>query len=189
MVEIELKFQIKRNQIEKIIKELQKKGFSLVFPRTYEKTVMYDNPKKLMQITDGRIRLRISENLCHLSYKKPLTRDRIKKEEEYEVEVSDFKTAEKILQKMEFLPVSSYERYRTKLEEKTNKIQVTIDEYPFATFLEIEGQEEKIKSLALDLGFSLDDNLTDSCDTLFQKWRRKQGLGFKPHILFTDYDK
>ena len=87
---------------------------------------------------------------------------------------------------MEFTPTTSYERYRTTL---TNKVKATIDEYPFTTFLEIEGDEDEIKRVAGELKLDLKDNLTDPCDTLFQKWRKKMGLDFKPHMLFDDYDK
>lgn len=186
-VEIELKFLIRLDDIKKITAFLKKKGFRITQKRTYEKTVMYDNPQQLMRATDGRIRIRIIGKSCEFSYKKPLTRKGIKKEEEYEVVVSDFSKLEKILEKMDFKPVSSYERYRTRLEK--DHIEVTIDEYPFALFVEIEGEEEKIKKLAQELGFSLENNLTDSCDTLFQKWRSKKGLPFKPHMRFEDYDQ
>jgi adenylate cyclase class 2 len=187
MLEIELKFQIKSEEIKKIIKLLKQVGFSVTEKRTYEKTVMYDNLQQIMQITDGRIRLRASGKKYKLSYKKPITRKGIKKEIEYEVVVSDFTTAEKILEMMEFKPMTSYERYRTTLER--NHIEVTIDEYPFASFIEIEGEEKEIMELAALLGFLPENNLTESCDTLFQRWRKEKGLSFKPHMLFKDYDK
>ncbi len=148
---------------------------------------MYDNPQQLMKITDGRVRVRITGRKCEFSYKKPITRDGIKKEEEFEVLVSNPFILEKILERMEFKPASSYERYRTEL--KKGDIKVTIDEYPFSSYLEIEGREEEIKKIAKKLGFSLKDNLTDSCDTLFQKWRQERGLPFRPHMRFEDYDR
>lgn len=109
-----------------------------------------------------------------------------KTEIEYEVDVSDFDTTEKILEMMEFTPTTSYERYRTVL---VGAVKITIDEYPFSSFIEIEGEKKNIKKVALHLGFDLKDNLIDPCDTLFQKWRAKRGLSFKPHMMFEDYDK
>jgi len=187
MVEIELKFQIKPKDAQKIIKLLKKAGYLVTQERTYEKTVMYDNPQRIMQKTDGRVRLRVSGKRSELSYKKPLTRDGVKKEIEYEAVVLNPDAIEKILEMMEFNPTTSYERYRTAL--KKDHIKVTVDEYPFANFIEIEGEEKEIKNLAKKLGFSLRDNLTDSCDTLFQRWRKGKGLPFKPHMLFKDHDK
>lgn len=189
MIEIELKFEIKRKDIKRLFSLLQKMDYLVVAKRAYEKTVMYDNHGGLMQITDGRVRLCLGGEECKLSYKKPISRDSIKKEIEYEIEVSDFETTEKILEELGFLPVSSYERYRTLFKSAAGDTKVTIDEYPFASFLEIEGKEEEIKKLASALNLSLGSSLSDPCDTLFQKWRAKRGLSFKPHMMFKDYDK
>lgn len=188
MEEIELKFTIPKNKIASLIKTLKRKNF-IPKGRVYEKTVMYDNPQSLMKTTDGRMRLRISGKKCEFSYKKPITREGIKKELEYETEISNFDQAQKILEMMEFTPTTSYERYRTILKSKNNQIKITIDEFPFENFIEIEGKEGKIKKIAQELSFPIEENLTDSCDTLFQKWRKERGLGFKPNMQFSDYDK
>lgn len=187
MTEIELKFEIRKEDIKRLSSLLQKMGYLVAVRRVLEKTVMYDNPEGLMQTTNGRIRLRISGKRCELSYKKPITRDGIKKEIEYEVEVSDFAQAENILNMLGFLPTTNYERFRTTL--KKEGVKVTFDEYPFACFLEIEGKETKIKELAISFDFNLKGNLTEPCDTLFQRWRKERGLPFKPHMLFKDYNK
>lgn len=188
MIEIELKFEIERKEIENLLIRLQKYKFSFVGDRTYEKTVMFDNKEQVMQKTDGRIRLRSSGDSAELCYKKPLTREGIKKEIEHEVVVSNFEITEKILNEMGFYPTTSYERYRILLIDH-NKTKVMVDEYPFATFLEIEGAENNIIKIGSKLGLKLNKNLTDACDTLFQKWREARGLPFKPHMRFEDYDK
>lgn len=185
MIEIELKFEIE--DVEKVAQGLKGLGFASKRERTYEKTVMYDNPAGLMQITDGRVRVRQSGNRVEFSYKIPITRDGIKRELEHEVVVSDFSELEKILEKMEFTPTTSYERYRTELEK--DGVKATIDEFPFAKFLELEGPEDQIKAAAEGLGFAMKDNLTDSCDTLFTKWRQEQGLNPVPHMRFDDYQR
>lgn len=189
MIEIELKFQIDKKDTQKIIESLKSLGYVLEMPRVYEKTVMYDNPQRIMQTTNGRIRLRASGKKYELCYKKPIAHNGVKTEIEHEVKVSDFDTTKKILEMMEFTPATSYERYRTVLVSADGAVKITIDEYPFSSFMEIEGGEENIKKIALDLGFDFKDNLTDPCDTLFQKWRKERGLPFKPHMLFKDYDK
>jgi predicted adenylyl cyclase CyaB len=112
-IEIELKFEINKNEIESLNKRLKELGFVLL-KRVYELNVMYDNPSHIMQITDGRIRLRKSGEDTILTYKKPLSRKGIKKEIEYETKVSDFDIMEKIFGMMEFTKTTSYERYRTK---------------------------------------------------------------------------
>ena len=186
MTEIELKYEVHYNTMEKVLDKAKKLGFD-IGKRLYEKTVMYDNPAGLMQVTDGRVRLRQTGDEVELSYKKPITRNGIKEEIEHETKVGNFKIIEKILKKMEFFGVSSYERYRTTI--KDGKVKVTLDEFPFANFIEIEGNKKNILETSKKLGLDKINNITQSCDSLFQEWRAKKGLSFKPHMLFKDYDK
>lgn len=188
MIEIEFKFEVDKKEIDKVLKKLKMTGY-LFGKKVYEKTVMYDNPAQIMQVTDGRVRIRQTGRSTEFSYKKPLTRKGIKREIEHEVTVSDFDTTQKILEMLEFRPVSSYERYRTTILSPQKDIKVTVDEFPFANYLEIEGDEKKIRKLVRILGFSLNKNITKSCDSLFQEWRSSRGLPFRPHLLFSDFNK
>ncbi len=181
-IEIELKFEINKDNIDSFSKKLQQLGFALE-RRVKEISVMYDNPSQIMQITDGRIRLRQSGKDAILTYKKPLSRRKIKKEIEYEVKVSDFKTTEKILEMMEFTKTTSYERYRTYFNK--NDIEVMIDEFPYGVFIEIEGDEKNIIKISTNLDFEMKDNLTDSCDTIYTKRCINKGIEPSKHILFN----
>jgi len=183
MIEIELKYAIEDPEI--IAKKLSSLKANIEKKRTHELSIMYDNPQELMQKTDGRIRARKSGENIEFCYKKPITREGIKKEIEYEVTVSNFEMLEKIINEMGFFEVSSYERYRTTY--KINNSKITIDEYPFANYIEIEGDEKEITDIATSL--HLKKNLTDSCDTLFNKWRHKRGLEQTNHMKFSNFDK
>lgn len=185
MVEVEYKFST--TDAEKVESQLLRLGAQLTKSRTYELSVMYDNSSGLMQETDGRIRVRQSGETVEFCYKKPITRVGVKQEIEHQVEVSDRDQLVKILEAMEFRPTTSYERYRTEYDYK--KTKVTIDEYPFEIFVEIEGDQDAIEEVATGLGFDLSANLTESCDTLFTKWRSERGLGFASHMTFENYDK
>ena len=159
--------------------------------RQYQSNVMFDNASQLMQKTNGRIRLRTLGKTGQkvLTYKKPLpSKNGAKQETEYEIKFADKnKQIENILREMEFVPTTSYERYQSKW--KLNDIQITLDEYPFANFLEIEGELQKIQKIAIQLGFTLQDGLTKPADTLFQQWRKNKNLPFKSHMQFDDFDK
>lgn len=183
MIEIEYKFPV--DDLKKIHNTIVSNGYKIAKDRRYEISIMYDNESGLMQKTNGRIRLRKSGDEAEFCYKKPISDKNIKKEIEYEVEVSDFDTLKKIISEMQFFESSSYERYRT--EYRKGEVKVTIDEYPFGSYVEIEGEENKILEEAKDLGFDLSENQTEPCDTLFLKWRKAHGLGFKPHMRFEDY--
>ncbi len=88
---------------------------------------------------------------------------------------------------MGFHRTTSYEKYRTSFNY--NGVKIEVDEYPFATFVEIEGKEDIVKKTAIDIGFDLSKSLIKPCDTLFTEWRAKKGLSMKLHMLFGDYDK
>lgn len=186
-VEIEYKFVLQKPEAD-FINDLQNLGYT-VGEKKYEKTVMYDNVDQLMQVTDGRIRLRKSGDKYSLSYKKPLPKKEgePKREIEYETIVGDFDTIDKIFETIGVKPSSSYEKYRTKIEE--DGVQITIDQYPFQTFIEIEGEENKIKNIAQKLKFNLEEHIHLPADTLFNLWRKSKGLAETMHMSFDNYNK
>lgn len=140
-----------------------------------------------MQETNGRVRLRQKGEIVTLSYKLPLPSNTVKKEIEWETRVDSWEIAENLLKAMGFKETTSYEKYRTSFEYEGVKLEV--DEYPFSNFLEIEGEEEAVKNVALSLGFDLSRSLTKACDTLFTEWRAAKSLPMKPHMRFEDYDR
>lgn len=180
-IETELKFSLNEPPKEFL------KRFANPGKRVYQKTVMFDNDKGLMQKTNGRIRLRKDDERATLSYKLPLPSEITKKEIEWETKVDSWEVAENLLKAMGFNEVTSYEKYRTSFDYKGVRLEV--DEYPFANFLEIEGEEDVVKKIALELGFDLGQALTKACDTLFTEWRAKKDLPMTPHMKFENYDK
>ena len=187
-IELEYKFWVKDKK--SLIKILDSRA-NAKKPRQYQSNVMFDNPAGIMQATDGRIRVRTLGDSGDktLTYKKPLPpQNGAKREIEYEIKFHDpDRQIEKILEAMEFRPTTSYERFQTRWE--VNGVHVTLDEYPFADIIEIEGEKKAIEQLAQKLGFSIKQGLTKPIDTLFQEWRKERGLTFKPHMKFDDFNK
>lgn len=178
-VEIEYKFLV--TDREKLISILQSLG-KLVLPRQYQRDVMYDNPASLMHKTNGTIRV------CTLGETGNKKFAYKKHEIEHDVPVADEDNKlEKILEVMQFKPVSSYERYRTQWRIK--KTHVVIDEYPFAMFVQIKGKLKDCKRIVDEFDLNISSALTKPADTLFQEWRSKHNLPFKPHMSFLDFDK
>lgn len=159
--------------------------------REYQSNVMFDNLQETMQNTNGRIRVRKIgiKGKKELTYKKPLSsKNGAKREIEYEIEFSDSNTQiENILYEMCFMPKSSYELYRT--EWRIRNVQVTLDEYPYGNYIEIEGNEEEIQIVAKELNYDVSKGITKPTDTLFQEWRKERGLPVKLHMRFDDFDK
>ena len=181
--ETELKFEI--NNYSELVSKLLK--LSKLSSSAYEITVMYDENKKLFD-KDARLRLRRKIDLAtnkeetEISYKKPLTREGIKIEEEYETCVSNFEEMENIITNIGFARVSSYERIRDTFKKGTTKI--TIDSFPFGNYLEIEGDISEIQHLANELNFDMKKNITKSCDDIYAEICVAEGLNVSDHILF-----
>ena len=187
MIEIELKYQITAEKLEELKEQILSLGFTIAFARVYEKNVLYDNPQNLMQISDGRIRLRQTGDKTEFCYKKPIKDDSgIKKEIEHQVNTSSFAITETILKMIEFKPNYAYERFRTKYTN--GEVEIVLDEFPFANFVEIEGAEDKILAVGERLGLDFKDNINDSCDNLFASWRKEQGLEPTNMMTFDTFD-
>jgi len=188
MIEKEYKFQIdNKHQIESRLREMGAVGGE----RVHELTVMYDNPDKIMEKKDGRLRIRTrkckGKEEIQISYKKPLSRAGIKQEIEYQTVVGNKEMMERIIDEMGFFPVSSYERYRTEYHIGNGKesIEISIDELPFGNYIEIEGNNiDAMRNVATRLGLNLDEHIENSYDGIFNDLERKEGKIPTPHIRF-----
>ena len=185
--EIELKFEIENyNRLVKNL--LEKTNF---INSSYELTVMYDQGKKLFE-RDARLRLRkiidifSNKEKAEFSYKKPKTREGIKIEEEYESQIGDFSEVEKILENIGFSKISSYERIRDTFMQ--GGVKITIDSFPFGDYIEFEGEIEKIKKLANDFGFNMNNNITKSCDDIYADICISKNKEVGNHIFFENRD-
>lgn len=186
LIEIELKFELNLDEVRRI----KNNPKITTLKECYQQTVMFDNADRLMEYTDGRIRLRQHGNKITLSYKRPLPDDgNHKKEVELETEVGNFEVMTHILRMMGYSPTTSYEKYTTHLKFKNLDSELEIQKYPFATFLEIEGEKEEIEKIAKKLGLDIKTALKKPVDTLFCEWREKRRLPDKNHIRFSDYDR
>ena len=183
--------------------------------RFYESTVMYDNPNKKLSFyrkeIDGRLRLRTSifvgkksiqdapkglhkKSKLYISWKRRIPGGRgqgmTNTEEESECYiVPDQTTAQEatyIFEKVLQCPrVSSYERYRSFYIK--SGVQITVDEFPFGIMLEIEGGSDLvILKIVKQLGFSIEESSSLSCDDMYHALCKQQGKKIYADILFKN---
>lgn len=162
-----------------------------VLPKVFEKMTMLDSQDKRLFSDDARLRYKeISgadeNNRIEFSYKRRLgVNNGIKIEEEIETSlVADNSNLINILNKIGFLPVSSYERFRESIQFRGAVI--TIDQFPFGFILEIEGSEFNILRVCKKLNLSLDDSYPRSCDDVYSELCKTQGKKAKKDISFDD---
>lgn len=140
MKEIELKvLDIDREQLEKKIVDL---GAQKVFDGVVI-TQFYDFPDGSIQKAKDLIRLRLKGDAAFITYKRFIDRDDVKARDEFEVQVSDFDTADEILRGLglnKTLRIMK-ERVSYRLDDVQFEFDRHLDEYAFIPdFLEIEGK-------------------------------------------------
>ena len=200
MFETEVRFYFSKNESTKIISYL-KDIDSLSFDgRFYEVTQQFDHPeisKSFYSLqVDGRFRVRLSkgESFSKLkaSRNQRLTKDEVATEihEEKEVEINlnpnEYNNLMYILNEVIGMRlVESYERYRSVFSNR--EVEIVVDEYPFATAIEIESKTDDSISLNwwIDrLGLKLEDAYSLSWDDKYNELCKEQGKTATKFVTF-----
>lgn len=96
---------------------------------------------------------------------------------ELELAVDDFETAMQLVRALDFEIVFIYEKYRTTFERSNTKIM--LDELPFGSFAEIEGEIGPIRAAASQLGLDWGAAIARSYHALFDDLRRSRSLSMR----------
>jgi adenylate cyclase, class 2 len=173
--EIEVKFIV--DDLPAMRQRVLAMGAQLKTPRTYEENLRFDTPEQRLARQGCLLRLRRdSRNL--VTYKEPTAqRDtEFKVLHEYEVEVNDFDQMLLLFEKLGFAPSQRFEKYRETFVYQ--EAEILLDEVPFGTFLEIEGQRATIRTIVTALGLDFAARLTSSYNDIFEAVRTTYRLPF-----------
>ncbi len=160
----------------------------LIHDRIYEQNTRYDLDDKSLTKRGTVIRLRQDESV-KLTYKEPGSIERgIITREELEVEVSDFDTMQKILNKFGYTSAMTYEKYRTTYA--WHGTHIMLDELPYGNFIEIEGNSADIETVLNELGLTDIQRREDSYSKLFDYVKHHLELTFRDLTFdnFADID-
>lgn len=182
--EIELKFPV--SDPTALQSRLPKLGFSLDTPRTFEYNVLYDTIDRDLRARQQILRLRQYGTLCTLTHKRPpdaqdpFDTTRYKVRIETETAVSEGPALASILEQLGYIPVFTYEKYRTEWSNSAcqgNEITVhlVLDETPIGTYAELEGPTLWIDQTLANLNIDPATCLTDSYGKLFLDWKASTG--------------
>src|SRR5262245_37588746 len=111
------------------------------------------------------LRIRIESSKSFVTFKGPVQPALMKLREELETKVGDGALLIQMFEELGFHVWFRYEKYRE--EFVLDDVIVAIDETPVGTFVEVEGGDEGIAGMALALGRSPSDYLTDSYRRLY----------------------
>ena len=146
--------------------------------RVFENNIRYDDDGHNLSRKQSLLRLR-QDNKAILTFKsKPAKTSRdFKIFNELEVEVSDFKTMQKILTCLGLQAVQRYEKWRETMI--LGSTAFLLDTMPYGTFLEIEGQENDIRQYATRLNLNWHQRITLNYLEIFDILIKKQHLTFQ----------
>jgi adenylate cyclase class 2 len=181
--EIEIKLHVP--DLDVVRERLEAADATLVSPRIYERNIRYDNAAHTMVRQGVILRLR-QDSRARLTFKAPGMTNVHGLYERYEaeVEVSDFETMDVILTRLGYVPSMIYEKYRTTY--MLHGAEVVLDEMPYGSFVEIEGDEVSIPYAVAQLALSEAVRYNAGYAALFENVRRNLGLSFRD-LTFANF--
>jgi adenylate cyclase class 2 len=170
--EIEIKFELKNP--ESIRKELKNQSARFL-GKAFERTIRFDTKDKKLEKEDKFLRVRTGFKNT-ITFKRKLKKEdkKFREREEIEIEISDPKKMETILNKLGFTKKWIMEKYREKWE--WGSAEIVIDKLPFGNFIEIEGNENSILKTIKMLRLSLKEGITATYWGLWENYCRKKGI-------------
>jgi adenylate cyclase class 2 len=181
--EIEVKFYI--TNLQRVQARLAELGAKVTQPRTHEANLRFDTPTSELAKEKRVLRLR-QDSQTRLTYKGPgAMLGGTLQRQEIEVRVSDFAATLALLEALGYQVVLMYEKYRTALD--LEGAEVSLDEMPFGSFIEIEGEDpETIRLVAQKLQLNWETRVVDSYTGIFEKLRVVLGFTFRD-LSFTNF--
>ncbi len=145
--------------------------------RVFETNIRYEDADKNLIKNKSLLRLRQDEKTTFtFKSEHKAENQEFKVHRELEVEVSDFKIMNQILETLGFHKEQIYEKWReTFLLDKT---VLCIDTMPFGDFLEIEGTGSDIIDVAQKIGFCWEKRILSNYLALFETIKSKLQLSF-----------
>ena len=173
--EVEVKFFL--NDIDDMRRRIEKLGAESM-GRVFETNIRYEDDAHSLIKKHSLLRLRQDRKTLLTFKSKQSSADRdFKIFDELEVEVSDFKTMDRILTRVGLQAVQRYEKWReTMLLDET---AFFLDTMPYGTFLEIEGKKTDIRHYASRLNLNWHNRIILNYLEIFEILREKRQLAFK----------
>ena len=183
-LEVEVKFFVP--ELAAFRQRLLAAGAELAKPRVFERNVAFDTADSQLYQSRSLLRLR-QDTAVTLTYKgesEQQSQSEAKVREELEVQVSDFDTLAKILQRLGFVPAVVYEKYRETFHWQD--VEIVLDELPYGNFVEFEGEEGGIKTAVTHLNLNWADRLVTNYLALMAQLKAHHNLPFND-LTFANF--
>jgi adenylate cyclase class 2 len=149
-------------------------GCTPLLGRRMQEDALLDTDDEQLRRRRCVLRVRVENGKSRVTFKGPVQPSMIKVREEQETLIGDGEVLLRIFQELGLHIWFRYEKYREEFSHED--VIVAIDETPVGVFVEIEGSEPGIESMAAALGRSREDYILDSYRSLFLQHKDALGL-------------
>jgi adenylate cyclase class 2 len=163
-------------------------GATPLHGRRLQEDALLDTADDALRRRACALRIRMENGKSRITFKGPVQQSAMKLRDEFETLVGDGVLLLRIFEELGFHVWFRYENYREEFSHED--VTVAIDETPVGVFVEIEGSEQGITTMAEALGRQPRDYILDSYRGLFLKHRDAFGLDgtdmvFRPDPAMT----
>ena len=172
----EIEIKLPATDLKSARRALRRAGFRVCRRRVFETNILFDTGGLSLRTAGAALRVREAGGVATFTYKGPATVTAYKSREELEVCVCDGAITATLLERLGFLPVFRYEKYRTEFMRPGSVCLAMLDETPIGVYLELEGEPLEIDSSAALLGFRPEEYVTASYARLYVEWCGRAGV-------------
>src|SRR5688500_14679023 len=181
MLEREIKLQF--SSVEDARAAVAAIGCTPLLGRRLQEDALLDTEDELLRRRRCVLRVRVENGKSRVTFKGPVQPSVMKVREEQETLVGDGEVLVRVFEELGLHVWFRYEKYREEFSRED--VTVAIDETPVGIFVEIEGGEQGIASMADAIGRTQADYILDSYRGLFLKHREACGLT-GPDMVFAE---
>ena len=149
-------------------------GATPLLGRRLQEDALLDTDDEELRRRRCVLRVRMENGKSRLTFKGPVEPGLMKVREELETMIGDGDMLLRVLKELGLHIWFRYEKYREEFAHED--VIVAIDETPVGAFVEIEGSESGIQSMAEALGRAEADYIRESYRGLFLRHRQEYGL-------------
>src|SRR3954453_22747055 len=177
--EIKLRFE----SVEEARAAIMSTGATPLLGRRLQEDSLLDTSDEQLRKRRCVLRVRVECGKSRMTFKGPVQPGVMKVREELETVIGSGNVTLRILGELGLSVWFRYEKYREEFAHED--VIVAIDETPVGVFVEIEGSEAGIASMAQALGRSQNDYVVDSYRALFLQHGQASGLT-GPDMMFDE---
>jgi adenylate cyclase class 2 len=179
---IEREIKLSFASVEAARAAIEAAGATPLLGRRLQEDALLDDDSESLRRRGCALRIRCEGGKSRITFKGPIQASAMKLRDEFETVVGDGRLLLRVFEELGYHVWFRYEKYRE--EYAHEDVIVAVDETPVGVYVEIEGSEQGITSMAERLGRGPGDYVLDSYRGLFLQLREARGIA-GPDMVFS----